>query len=154
MGNTYKEQIPLASTGHAWAGTTVAHDTDATWGAYLRPTPDTGGWISGAELKNSARAGAALINIGTVAAGATDVKVAILEADDADGTSGAEKTVLLTLANAALATGNKVFTADVSFDALDSAKFYALAGASKGATPATDGVPFAALLVYLDPVHV
>jgi len=150
---TFKEQIPVAAAGHALAGTTAPHDTDATWGAYLRPGTDTGNWISGLALKAAARAGAAIINLGTVAAGATDFKCAVLEADDADGTNGAEKTVLLTLDNTALGTGKKFYVRDIDFSELADAKFYALGCASKGATPATDGVPCAATLVYLDPVY-
>lgn len=153
--NTYKENIPLASAtaGHGFTGTTAPHDTDATWGSYLRPASDTAKWISGAVLKLAARAGFAVINVGTVAAGATDFKCALLEASDANGTDGAEKTVILTLANTALGTGNFCRIVDVSFAACDDAKFYALGCASKGATPATDGVPCSATLLYADPVH-
>lgn len=149
----YKENLPLASTGHSWSGTTVPHDTDASYGDFLRPGTDTGGWASGADLQRAARSGVAVVNLGVIAAGATDFKVALMVADDADGTNGAEDTVLLTLGNTALGTGKKVYLLDVDFVGLDATKFYALSGASKGATPATDGVPFSATLVYLDSVY-
>lgn len=152
--NTYKQNVPLASAtaAHGFAGTTAPHDTDATWGAFLRPASDTGKWIKGIFLQ--ARQGLAVVNLGTVAAGATDFKCSLLEAADADGTSAAEKSVVLTLANAALGTGNAAYTAEVNFyGVIDPAKFYALGCASKGATPATDGVPCSATLLFLDPVH-
>lgn len=152
--NTYRTNVPLVDPvkGHSPYGTTVAHDTDATWGAYLRPTTDTGNWIQGIALK--ARAGLVTCTLAAVAAGATDFKLSLLEAADANGTDAAEKKVLISLGNTALGTGGKVVEAEFEyFGVIDPAKFYALAPASKGATPASDGVPCSATWRHLDPYH-
>lgn len=153
---SFLQDVPLAgaAVAHAFAGSTVPHDTDATYGDFLRPTSDTGKWVDGSALLG--RKGLAVINLGTVGAGATDFKCSLLEATDADGGSGAEKVALLTLANAALGTGEKAYTAEIAFDStvIDVSKFYALGCASKGAEPSTDGVPCSATLLLIDPTYV
>jgi hypothetical protein len=149
MAFTYKGNLPLVSATkfNVSNAAAIAAGT-ADYGTYTNA--GNGDWILGSDLKKVGRAILVVINSATLANTVTNLKVALLMGDDANGTNGAEVTGSTTVI--ATPAGDSAYTAVINLNAvtITDAKYYSLGLAVSGANNTNTLIADAVGLV-LDP---